>query len=107
MADFKMDEEAWEAATHVKRERERWLKNHHEERRCWLDDWEKRLVGEEEKLKDHKRVHKKLHEEERLRMRERSAPANAAKERGDKTRKWPRWTHDHSIPELVMYLNFS
>jgi hypothetical protein len=52
-----------------------------------FDDWGKRLAGEEAKLKYQKRVHKKLREEKRLRMRERAALANAAEERGDKTRK--------------------
>ena len=49
-------------------------------------DYEAALrYGEEE-------VCREVHEAKRKRLRERDAEAQAAEERGDKSRKWPRWT---------------
>ena len=50
-----------------------------------MDDEAARRYAKEE-------VRREAHEAERKRLRERAAEAQAAEERGDKSRKWPRWT---------------
>ena len=50
-----------------------------------MDDEAARRYGEKE-------VRREAREAERKRLSERAAEAQAAEERGDKFRKWPRWT---------------
>ena len=61
-AEFNEDEEeAEEAAAKEKAARERWVKNHREEQREWLDDRGKRMTEDKE------HVWKELRETERMR----------------------------------------
>jgi hypothetical protein len=76
------------------KQHERWLQKHREEQNEWLDDWRKRLDAERARFAEKERVIKELREAERVRKRERAAQENVAEERGDKTRKWPRWTQE-------------
>jgi hypothetical protein len=71
------------------------MDEHREEQQCWLDELGKKLEERDAKEKEDKRVCKELREREMPMKREKAARAKAAGKHGDKTRKRPRWTHDH------------
>ena len=91
-ATFFEEERQEKARANAKAERERQIQKLRAEQARNREVNQKRMDDEAARRFAEEEVRREAREAERKRLRERAAEAQAAEERGDKSRKWPRWT---------------